>query len=149
MKKKFILAFLLALIATGGTGFYYYAKANPEKFGSKIEFVSGTEYAVGENAQTIVRVTNALGIGLSPDWCNATIWYPNKTVLVLNTSMTSGGASGSYYYNWTAPDVYGIYEQYAECKIQNKIIGNSKASHVSEALSQINTTDNPVAIVIS
>jgi len=148
MQKKKILAFFLALIAISSVGIYYYAKANPEKFGSKIEFVSGTEYMAGEDAQTIVRVTNNLGIGLSPDWCNATIWYPNKTVFALNVSMIVGGADGSYYYGWTAPDTFGIYEQYAECKINGKVIGNSKASHVSEALSQINETE-PVAIVIS
>ena len=148
MKKIKILAFLLALTMASGVGVYYYASANPQKFGGKVEFVSGTEYMGGEDAQTIVRVTNALGMGLTSDWCNVTIYYPDKTNLTDNTLMTLGGADGSWYYDWTAPETYGIYEQYAECKVGGRIIGNSKASHVSEALSLLNETI-PEAIVIS
>jgi hypothetical protein len=151
MQKKKLLAFFLALALAGGIGTYYYAGAKPEKFGSKVEFVSGTEYMANESAQTIVRVTNALGMGLSADWCNVSIVYPNRTVNVTtNTAMTQNGLDGSWNYAWTAPDIYGIYEQYAECKVGGRVIGNSKASHVSEALSIINKTEEiPVAVVIS
>ena len=149
MQKKRI-AFLLTLLTVFGLSGYFYVNAYPEKFGGTVTFVSGTEYASGDTAQTIVRVTNALGIGLTADWCNVTIVYPNRTTNVTeNTAMTANGIDGSWNYGWTAPSEYGIYEQYAECKVSNRIIANSKASHVSETLSLINETDNPVAIVIS
>ena len=150
MRKIKIFAFLLAIALASGCGVYYYAKARPADFGSQIFFVSGTEYMAGESAQTIVRVTNALGMAVTATWCNVSIIYPNRTVNVTtNTDMTQNGVDGSWNYAWTAPDIYGIYEQYAECKVSNKIIGNSKASHVSEALSQINQSEYPVAVVIS
>jgi sugar (pentulose or hexulose) kinase len=148
MQKIKILAFLLALAMAGGVGTYYYASAHPEKFGGSVQFVSGTEYMGGEDAQTIVRVANNLGMGLTADWCNVTIYNPDKSTLVTNTLMEEGGADGSWFYNWTAPETYGIYEQYAECKVAGRTIGNSKASHVSEALSLLNET-LPTAVVIS
>ena len=148
MQKIKILAFLLALTVVGGLGTYYYVNANPEKFGGNVQFVSGTEYMGGEDAQTIVRVSNNLGMGLTADWCNVTIYYPDKSLLTTNTLMEEGGATGSWFWNWTAPETYGIYEQYAECKVAGKTIGSSKASHVSEALSLLNET-LPNALVIS
>jgi hypothetical protein len=117
MNKKIpIFAMVLLILGIGGYIGYSKATGNPTPFGWGMTFVSGTEYGAGEPAQTIVKVTDNFGIGVVSDWCNVTIYYPNKTAVVTNQPMTAGGSTGSYYYDWTAPTVYGIYEQYAVCK---------------------------------
>lgn len=157
MNKKLIALGIMALMIAGAG--YGLLSGNPvvkevlDENGNLL-FVSGTEYAMGENGSTIVRVTNALGGGISANWCNVTIYYPDKTIWVNNTAMSAGGATGSWYQDFVTPNIIGIYEQWVKCSVPvdatERIIENSKAFHVSEPLSKINVTEEyPEIIIVS
>jgi hypothetical protein len=84
--------------------------------------------------------------------CNATIYYPNKTIWTGPTAMTQGGTAGSWYLTWTAPNITGNYEEYTACSVNpgNKIVGAGSSFHVSQALTDIvENQNNPIAKIIS
>jgi len=152
MNKKKIVALLAFVMAVGAIGAYgiltqpvegeYYAK-----------FVSGTEYQAGEVGQTVVRLHDSRGVGVASDYCNVSIWYPDKTVWEENTTMLSGGADGSWYLEWTTPNVIGVYEEYAECVLGAKTYGVSSSFHVSQTLTALNeslsTPEEPSLSIVS
>lgn len=154
MKKK-IGAILLCLLAVGVVGYSYQTVTKvPQDISDVVmKFVSGTEYAQGEDGSTIVRVTNKYGIGVTANWCNVTIWYPDKTKWIDNVAMSSGGATGSWYSDFTTPYVSGIYEQEVVCSVPlgagERLLGNSKSFHVSDPLTLINETGSAQVVVIS
>jgi hypothetical protein len=105
-----------------------------------------------EAGQTIVRVTNSLGIPVTSSGCNATIFYPNKTIWANAVVMTQGGTAGSWYYDWTAPNITGNYEEYVQCAVNpsNRLVGAGSSFHVSQALTDLtNALGDPVARIIS
>jgi len=124
-------------------------------YGSKITFISGTEYQQGEPAQTIVRLTTVWGIPISANWCNVTIWYPDKTVFVDNQAMTQGGSSGSWYYSFTTPTTQiGVYEEYVTCSVilptgRQRLLGAGSSFHVSQTLTLVNETSSAIARILS
>lgn len=116
----------------------------------KLQFISGTEYMMNENGQTIVRTVNQLGIPTPATACNITIYYPNKTIWIDSQAMTQGGTTGSWYYDWTAPNVTGVYEEYALCLVQNKLVGAGSSFHVSQPLTELyDASQSPRAVIIS
>ena len=153
MKKKVFALLLSMFLIAGVYGYKTVTQVPQDESGVLVKFVSGTEYAQGEEGSTIIRVTNAFGIGITANECNVTIYYPNKTVWIDNQAMTQGGATGSWYKNWVTPYVSGIYEQYVECKVPLgagvRTIANSKAFHVSEPLTLVNETGSAQVVVIS
>jgi len=149
-KKALLFSLLIGLTLVIGSVYSVYVRGD----GSKLVFVSGTEYQQGEPAQVIVKVQNVFGQPISADWCNLTIYYPDKTVFVNNQSMTQGGAPGSWYYSFTTPfDQIGVYEAYVQCQVPlpagARILGASKAFHVSQTLTLMNETASASLVIIS
>lgn len=147
MKKRTIALAVLALtmLSVGAYVGLGYVSATPEY---TAKFVSGTEYRNnGEAGQTIVRMSDKDGIGVVADWCNATIYLPNKTAWYTNTPMILGGSTGSWYLSWTTPDDIGNYEEYVACYKSGKTFGISSSFHVSSALSEITQINNSVNTV--
>jgi len=137
MKRKWFL--IATVILLGVIGFAY----GKYEHGA-VNFVSGTEYQIGERGSTIVSVTNVFGDPISVDWCNETIYYPNKTVFVDNQPMTQGGAPASWYYEFTVPNQLGNYEQYVVCQVHTitgtRLIKARKAFHAQQTLTLLNET---------
>jgi len=137
MNKKLLVPLVLVLLA--GVGIAYGTKQH-----RLISFVSGTEYQIGEAGSTIISVTNAFGQPVSANWCNITIYYPDKTVFIDNQPMTQGGAPGSWYYEFTVPNQLGNYEQYVVCEVSTitgtRQIAARKAFHAQQTLTTVNET---------
>lgn len=145
---------MLGLFAAGigiAFGIIYYQNNQT----AMLSYVSGTEYQHGEPGQIIVKVTNVYGTPITANWCNVSIYFPNKTAFVDNQPMTQGGAPGSWYYEFIPPfDVIGVYESYVTCEAQlpggrTRILSNSKAFHVGQALTLVNETANAQVTIIS
>jgi len=96
-----------------------------------MQFVSGTEYNVGEAGQVIIeaRFENGSSALLYP--CVFSIVYPNKLTFLVQNGTT--GSNGNQYVMFTVPNVTGVYEYQANCTL---VTGNqgviSKSFHVSE-----------------
>lgn len=152
MEKKKILAVSLFVLAIAGVGYAMIGNPVTKDEGS-LSFVSGTEYAQLEQGATIIRITDGYGAGVTANWCNETIYFPNKTIWLDGESMTEGGASGSWYYDFVTPSISGIYEQYVRCGVPlgatERIIENSKAFHVSDPLTLLNETGSAQIKIIS
>jgi len=155
MKKKWLAVLLLTImgLAIGGIG-YSVVFGSPKTLDDIVmRFVSGTEYAYGEDGSTIVRVTNRYGIGVTAYECNDTVYYPNKTAWKTDEAMAQGGATGSWYLDWNAPSIEGIYEQYVACLVPvggvNRTLANSKSFHVSSTYTNLTNDEVPSAVVIS
>ena len=137
MKKLWLAVFGLLMLALVGGAYGRLAHRS-------ISFVSGTEYQIGEEGSTIISVTDAFGNPVTADWCNETIYYPDKTVYVSNQPMTQGGAPGSWYYEFTVPNQIGNYEQYVVCQVHTitgtRQISARKAFHAQRTLTMMNET---------
>jgi len=150
MNKKWLL--IIPIVALAITAVY--ASTVMAGIGAKIEFISGTEYQQGEIGQVIVRVTNAWGVPVNADWCNVTIYSPNKSIFVDNQAMTQGGAPGSWYYTFTTPFTQiGVYEEYVICQATlpagTRILGAGSSFHVSQTLTMLNETASVQIRIIS
>jgi hypothetical protein len=149
MKKKLIALAVAILSLASIYGTYSYL-STPAVADNVLKFVSGTEYQALEDGQTVIRLMDSKGIGVTADSCNVTIWYPDKTLFVDNEAMVSGGADGSWYKNWTTPATTGVYEEYASCIKGAKTYGTSSSFHVSQALTALNQTlDEPHLVIVS
>jgi hypothetical protein len=151
MNKKWLLAIpiVLAITATG-----VYALTSLAGVGAKVDFISGTEYQQGESGQVIVRTTNAWGVPITADWCNVTIYNPDKTTMVNNSAMTQGGAPGSWYYTFTTPFTQiGVYEEYVVCQVTlpagTRTLGAGSSFHVSQTLTMLNETASAQIHIVS
>jgi len=142
----FVIVALLGLLSVGGA---YYGRHGYRA----ISFVSGTEYQIGERGSTIISVTDVFGNPVSADWCNVTIYYPDKTVFVDNQPMTQGGASGSWYYEFTVPNQLGNYEQYVVCQVTTitgkRQISARKAFHAQQTLTLVNETSSAIITILT
>lgn len=95
-----------------------------------LQFVSGTEYNVGEAGQVIVEARYANGSS-ALDSCVMSIWYPDKS-LFLSENATNG-PNGNQYVSFTVPNSTGVYEYQAQCVLLGNVSGVvSKSFHVSE-----------------
>jgi len=104
---------------------------------AKIFWVSHTEYWANEEGQTIVRLQNFKGNPITANWCNVTIYYPDKTAFVTNQAMSPNSIAGNYYYNFTTPNTMGIYEEFVNCSYgspNEKFISTSESFHMNPAL---------------
>lgn len=81
-----------------------------------LQVVSGTEYYPEDEGQFIIRLTDIRSRPLS-GFCRGTILYPNKTFYIINQTMNPSPIDGNYYFNFSIPAVYGIYEEYTECYV--------------------------------
>jgi hypothetical protein len=150
MSKKWLLLLpVIALIAVA-----VYASTTYAGVGANVNFISGTEYQQGEIGQVIVRATDAWGNPITADWCNTTIYNPDKTVLVNNTAMTQGGSPGSWYYGFTTPFTQiGVYEEYVKCQVTLpagvRTLGAGSSFHVSQTLTMLNETASAQIRIVS
>jgi len=147
-----ILLIALAIVGIAISGIVFATKY--QGYGAQVRFISGTEYQQGETGQVIVRVTDAWGMPISADYCNVTVYYPDKTVFINNQPMIQGGAPGSYYYTFTTPFTQiGVYEEYVVCGVTlpagKRSLGAGSSFHVSQTLTMLNETASAVAKIIS
>ena len=100
-----------------------------------LSWVSHTEYWANEEGQSIVRLSNFKGEPITANWCNVTIYYPDKTAFVINQSMLPNSIVGNYYYNFTTPNIMGVYEEFVNCSYgSNKFASTSESFHMNPAL---------------
>lgn len=140
MNKKKLLA-ILGVFLFLGLGF-----AVSLSHGKKVAeeghlfFVSHTEYwSLDDEGQTIVRLQNYRGQPITANWCNATVYYPNKTVFLTNVNMNPTAIAGNYYLNFTPPAEEGIYEEFVNCSYGSpqRFATTSESFHVNPALNLI------------
>jgi len=153
MERKKLLLITLPLVLGIAIAVGYIATTT-FGYGASVKFISGTEYQQGEVGQVIVRVVNAWGIPISADYCNVTVYYPDKTVFIDNQPMTQGGAPGSWYYVFTTPFTQiGVYEEYVVCQVTlpagPRLIGAGSSFHVSQTLTMLNETASARVVIIS
>jgi len=138
---------VMVIVAFAGVMFAYW-RSSPAKESFSLQFVSGTEYSVGEAGQVIVeaRFSNGSSAIVSP--CNMSIWYANKTLYLVNDSSTS--TSGNEFIDFTVPNATGVYEYQASCAF---VTGGSsivsKSFHVSEFQNQTATRLGRVRAVLA
>jgi hypothetical protein len=111
-----------------------------------LQFVSGTEYNIGEEGQVIVEAR--FGNGTSAlQGCEMSIWYPDKTVFIIENA--TAGANGNEYVVFTVPNVTGVYEYQADCTLTTNKRGIvSKSFHVSSFQNDTSVKLNRVQAVI-
>jgi len=144
--KKFALIFGLVLLTVSAvlTGSALHGKKVATE--GYLFFVSHTEYwSVDDTGQTIVRLQDFKGNPITANWCNTTIYYPNKTVYINNFPMIATAIAGNYYMNFTPPVEEGIYEEFVNCSYGSpqRFISTSESFHVNPALNllkEINVT---------
>jgi len=79
------------------------------KLSLTVQFAGGTEYESGEEIKINTYTKDDDGLPVANANVSIVyIKYPNETNYISNVNMTSRG-DGSYYYNFTAPDIEGIY----------------------------------------
>jgi uncharacterized protein YfaS (alpha-2-macroglobulin family) len=94
-----------------------------------MQFVSGTEYNIGDAGQVIVEIRDVNSNTLNAN-CSMLVWYPDKSVFLQQGAVLS--ATGNYFINFTVPNVTGIFEYQANCTRNEKSYVTSKSFHVSE-----------------
>lgn len=114
---------------------------------SDVRYAGGTEYQFGEEILLAYQFIDTEAGNPSPitdAWCNVSVWLPNETIHFSQTNMTYlNGSAGVYYYNFTLPDVEGVYSASSWC-IFGSIVGfGSSTFHVAPWANQIgNITGN-------
>lgn len=97
-----------------------------------LQFVSGTEYAPGQEGQIAALVLDVAGNAVTSDYaCNYTILYPEKTVFA-EGNFTSSTIVGTVWTNFTVPSVDGVYEYAAVCVKPGKKVTAGKSFHVTK-----------------
>jgi len=96
-----------------------------------LTMVSGTEYVMGDAGQIIVELRNRTFDPISDAECNTTIQYYNKTTFIRDGQMILG-TIGTFYYNFTVPDVPGVYEYSVLCMRNGKKYIIGKSFHVQD-----------------
>lgn len=148
MKKKFIVLAIIGVFIL----FFAASLANGQRVVNTpyVEWVSHTEYwsssgvGSGEQAATIVRLTNYRGDPFVANNCTASIFYPNKTAYVSNGIMNQSPVVGNWYRYDSVPDVGGTYEQAVQCSYNGGVIITSQSFHVNPALNFIKTVSADV-----
>ena len=63
--------------------------------------------------------------------CNASVWYPDKTLFIDRERMLLG-TNGNGFINFTVPSIDGVYEYQSSCSIGAKDLIASKSFHVTK-----------------
>ena len=113
-----------------------------------VEIISRTEYIPGDEGQVIGEVRYVISGEPANATCYASAYYPDKTTLFFEQSMTEN-AIGTHYYNFTVPSIEGVYEYQTKCDIGVKNVTRSKAFHVSGLLREVQRTVNERVEVIA
>ena len=103
----------ISYIPTVGNVSYVDWVGNIPRNGTGIKYAGGTEYKTNETASFAVqfrKVSSGSPEPINDGVCNATVYYPNKTVWLNEVDMPYlAGSRGIYYYNTTTPSVEGVY----------------------------------------
>jgi len=75
----------------------------------------GTEYQSGEAGKSFVQAVKG-GSTIDTATCTLTVYYPNTSLFLNAVSMNAVGSDGFYYYDFTVPDIKGIYMATAYCQ---------------------------------
>jgi uncharacterized protein YfaS (alpha-2-macroglobulin family) len=111
-----------------------------------LQFVSGTEYNIGEQGQVITEARYLNGTSALQN-CTFAIWYPAKTLFADGNGTLS--TSGNQYLAFIVPNATGVYEYQAQCTYDNGRFGViSKSFHVSEFQNDTSTKLNRVRAVM-
>src|SRR3989344_2614376 len=139
LKKKWVivLSILLAVII-----FFSFAYASGSKVlesPPQVQWVSHTEYWSGDQASTIIRLTDYKGEPLTSASCTVNIYNPDGSAFITNGVMSASSISG----NWQRKDslsgkAMGTYEQEVICTYGGgKQIKTSQSFHLNPALENI------------
>jgi len=144
--KKILIPLLISIFIA--TVFIYSYEHGNNVIGEDIFYmVSHSEYWSGEEGQIIARLYNWQGDPIDVDNCTVDIYYPDKT------SFISGGltddslelTTATHYYNFTVPDVEGVYLYMVTCNYPpNKVRSISSTFHVSPALNEIKVVNQSI-----
>jgi hypothetical protein len=93
--------------------------------------ISGTEYVGGDVGQIVVELRNRTFDAITDAQCNATILYHNKSAFVQDGQMELSSL-GTYYYNFTVPNIAGVYEYNTKCVRNGNKYVVGKSFHVTE-----------------
>jgi len=111
-----------------------------------MQFVSGTEYNIGEKGQVIVEIRDIAGNPAQSN-CTVSVWYPDKSIF-LSDAVTVISASGNSYIDFIVPNMTGVYEYQANCTAVGKQMIMSKSFHVSEFQNETWVTLHRIKAVI-
>lgn len=140
---------VVAVMATAAIVLFFIATRGPTETWDipVLQFVSGTEYNVGEQGQVITEARYLNGTSALQN-CTFAIWYPDKVLFM--TGIGANSTSGNQYINFTTPNATGVYEYQAQCTFDNGRFGVlSKSFHVSEFQNDTSTKLNRVKAVIA
>lgn len=125
---------------------------NVAENGTLVKFSGGTEYTSGEEGLFVIQFMKVLAGKPMPiddaDFCNATMFYPNRSVWLSNVGFTYiPSSNGLYYYEATIPDVEGVYLIDGHCGKGGIDNYDSDTFHVAEWTNRIfNISDSIFAI---
>ena len=138
-EKRFsiITSLVIAFVMIGATVYFaaFYEGNEPEEF-YNIQYVSGTEYYFGDEGEVAVELFNMYNSRINAT-CYATAYYPNKTKLFSNQTMSVNSGSGVYYYQFTVPNSTGVFEYGVNCYWESRMVTRSKSWHVSNSTQTI------------
>lgn len=76
---------------------------------------------------------NGMVPGMVVEWsCNASVWYPDKTVFIANQTMFPSDLNGNAYIQFTVPNIEGVYEYQSTCQFRNRTKVASHSFHVTK-----------------
>lgn len=97
-----------------------------------LRFVSGTEYVPGQEGQVAILIVNAAGDVVTTEYnCSFEVLFPDKVEFV-SGNFTENTSIGTYYTNFTIPNIEGVYEYAAECVKGGKVAFAGKSFHVTK-----------------
>jgi len=97
-----------------------------------LTFVSSTEYMPYEPIEVITRLTDMKG-SVIPANCSLSIAYPDLTLWINGTLMTTPSPFLNHYWQGTAQSQIGVYEILVNCTSGGKNYADSKTFHVSNS----------------
>jgi len=114
MKKKYIaILIILAILSL----FYFYKYTDTESKEHKIHIkVFGTEYQFWDNARVWLQLLDDNNQPINNATCFVQIFYPDNTIFVNFSGMNFLG-NGIFAYDFTAPNISGVYMVITKCTI--------------------------------
>jgi hypothetical protein len=82
----------------------------------------------------VYDIVNASGVDIyTSALCNASVWYPDKSVFVDNDTMLLSDANGNAFIEFLIPNIDGVYEYQARCMVQDgRTLVASHSFHVTK-----------------
>jgi hypothetical protein len=150
MDKKIIVVIILGVLVLLGTaGISAYKHGNAIAGADTFYMVSHSEYFLGEQyGQVIARLYDYQGSPITVTNCTVDIWYPDKTPFVSDalTTDTLQTTTGTHYYQFTVPNIQGVYQYMATCNYApNKQASVASTFHVTPTYNVVQVINQTVA----